>query len=143
MFKHLLLIVLIVPIFASECFLEKRYIYAIDQEFSYEGCISVFDEEIKIRYSKPKQVDISYLLHSQNVEERYFFTIFQALYMQDNKKLQKYFKIQKYDNVFILTPIESFKQFLQKIEYKVSKGNLEEIHIVMQNGDWIKIETIF
>ena len=142
MYKIVLLFLLLLSLNADEKFKESRYIYAIEKQIHYEGAISFTEDLIEITYEKPKKENISYSRDDTLAYKRYFFTLLKAIYSEDETLLEEFFEIQKESQKTILLPKERAQDYIKKVEFKKSKKGLDFLKIMMQNSDWILIETL-
>jgi len=127
---------------AEEAFKETRYIYALDSQFDYAGKISFTKESITIKYTKPKTQNITYKKHDEDMKKAYFFTILNAIHVNDEQMMVEFFTLQKKPEVNLLLPNDMLSDFIQKVEFKRNGKELQYLKIYMQNNDWILIETI-
>lgn len=142
MYKIILLLFLVLHVSADERFKESRYIYAIDKELYYEGSIRFLEDAVHIDYEKPKKESITYSKDDAIAQKRYFFTFLQAIYGQDEALLQEFFEIKKESEKTILVPNERVQDYIKQVEFKKSGKRLDFLKIMMQNDDWILIETL-
>ncbi len=155
MFKLILIFLLFTSLLIARSFnfSEIRYSDAIGRSFEFHGKITFAHDALLINYNNDekildyqngvlvymenmKQVEIS---QEQKQEIIQYFEIIMMLYKGENASLLNEFEIEKTDNLSILKPKGSLKNFIEKIVLLQDKEAPKEIKLFLKNSDTITI----
>ena len=73
--------------------------------------------------------------------KKIYYTLLEAIYLDDISNLEVYFEIEQKDNEVFLKPKSIVANYVKSINYKKTT-KLEYLHINMLNNDRISIEQI-
>lgn len=135
-------------------FSEKRYIYAIDNEFSKNGKLFMESQKVVLEYPQNNKKVIytkdfiqiideektESFTHEENKQYNLFFTLVIAIYNNDLEQLQENFEIKKNKEEVTLLPKEQIASVIEKISFEKTKERLKYLTIYFQNQDRITIE---
>jgi hypothetical protein len=135
-------------------FSEKRYIYAIDNEFSKNGKLFIDEKKVVLQYMQSEKkviytkdiiqvIDgdtVQNFTHEENVQYDLFFQLVLAIYNNELQKLQENFQVKRADEEIILFPKEQIASIIKKISFKKVGQRLKYLTIYFQNQDRITIE---
>lgn len=154
MLKILFIISSAISLFSQTInFKETKYIDALDNEIKKTGYIHfgkdfietsyINDEEVllfkdEFLYIKKANESIEIDLN-RDMAKKIYFTILEAIYLDDLTNLELYFEIKKENKKITLTPKSVVASYLKSIEFKKDK-KLEFLIIYMLNNDRIRIE---
>ncbi|MDR3346202.1 MAG: hypothetical protein LBS73_03410 [Campylobacteraceae bacterium] len=156
----LIFILLMLSLGAGEMhidFKETRYIDALNEKVTRSGFISFSNDSVKIYYAPPNEREVS-LKDGQitiksggdvSVKEAKdepniakTFTLFRALFEDDEQSLKKFFKVlEKSPKEVVLKSISSSNP-ISKLTYELKEGNITKLDFLGQNGDRITIDVV-
>lgn len=135
-------------------FSEKKYIYALDNQFNKNGKLTIDTQKVVLEYPKNKKKviytkDLIQIInngikenftHEKNIQYDLFFRLIIAIYNNDVKQLQKKFQIKKDKSKVTLIPNGKISSVIGKISFKKIKERLQYLIIYFVNQDRITIE---
>ena len=142
-------------IFAQDItFSEKKYIYALDNQFNKQGKLSIDTQKVVLEYLKSEKKviytkDLIQIIdndttqnftHEENIQYDLFFRLVIAIYNNDLQKLEENFQIKKEKEEVTLIPKEQMVSVVEKISFEKTKERLKYLTIYFQNQDRITIE---
>ncbi len=142
-------------IFAQDItFSEKKYIYALDNQFNKQGKLSIDTQKVVLEYLKSEKKviytkDLIQIIdngttqnftHEENIQYDLFFRLVIAIYNNDLQKLEENFQIKKEKEEVTLFPKEQIVSVIEKISFEKTKERLKHLTIYFQNQDRITIE---
>jgi len=158
MFKILMLFTLLsLSLFSKTVhFSEEKYHEAIDATFTKEGNITFLDKSVEVVYfddksrlfysgerltmerkGKKREVDIG-----KKPEIKMFFTLFRAIYFDDREELLSFFKIERFQGITTLIPLELVSNYIKRVEYKKIEEKLIFMEIWFASEDRVRIEEL-
>ena len=135
-------------------FSEERYHEALDASFKKTGTIKFLKNSIEIVYDgdETKLIYSDDLLITQtgdlkkelNLTQRpvvkIFFVLFEAVYFDNTKVLESYFKMKENRGIVSLTPNDNISSYVESVSYKKTDKKLDYLQINLSSKDRIRIE---
>ena len=154
----ILTLLLFGSLFSAEItFKETRYMVALDFEREKYGSLSVNEENLIIKYTKPSVETISYLsdritiLKDDDISEytfeeypksQYMGLILKAIIKDEYRSLDELFEIKKENNIVNLVGKPIVYSVIESIHIEKNDNLMKKIIINMTNKDIVTIETV-
>lgn len=156
MYKFLLMIVFILQFLNAQniTFSEKKYIYAVDNEFTKSGKLLIDTQKVVLQYlnSEKKVIYTKDLIqiidngiienftHEENIQYKLFFTLVIAIYNNDLQQVKENFVVKQDQKETTLLPNEQIASVIEKISFEKNEKRLKQLIIYFKNQDRITIE---
>ncbi len=158
MFKILILISLLTLTAMSQTihFSEEKYHAALETSFNKEGNITFLDDRIEVIYfknrrkliyqkelltvekeGKKEEIDLR-----ERPEVKIFFTLFRAIYFDDQKLISSFFTHKEREGINILSPQDMVSHYIEQVRYKRDEKKLIFLEINFVSRDRIHIEEL-
>ncbi len=156
MLRFFLPLVLITSLFSQTInFKEEKYIEALETQTKKFGTIEFKEDSIKSTYKNSDETllfkdETLYITKGSETQEidlnrdmpkKIYFSVLEAIYLDDLSNLELYFEIEKNNNLITLKPKSVVANYVKEIKFKKT-SKLDFLIIHMLNNDRIKIEQI-
>lgn len=138
---------------SSVNFSEVRYSDAIGKHIQLKGQITFLENGLKIYYPKnskllhyendsliykehDKEIDLNDLQAGQIMS---YFDMLILLHKDDEKAYDGMFEVEKKDDITILKPMGSIKNYIINIEMLKEKDEIKRVKLFLKNNDYVTI----
>lgn len=156
MIKFFLPLIFFTSLFSQTInFQEVKYIDALGTQTKKFGTIEFNEEFIKSSYKNSDEVllfkeETLFIKKGEQTQEidlnrdmpkKIYFSILEAIYLDDLSNLELYFEIKKENSEITLSPKSVVAKYVKEIKFKKT-SKLDFLKIYMLNNDRIEIEQI-